>query len=207
MLTERARGCKRRVFGSGVGTAWAWFADGEARCNAKGVFDLVVAQLAVGTVGVDEELPVALEEPGGHTSVGEFRIVEVAEHGLLGCLLHCAVVVRTAKGFHFLRVTPGARRNTDILCRRAVGRRLRCGFPPGGREVIPRAPAASQGRWTLRRCETAPVTGADGEWAVRFFILFTMLPDRSRNRPPAQHTTVPSARFWVVPDRVRRLAS
>ncbi len=63
------------------------------RMHAERVADLVVVQLAVGSVRVDDELAVAPEERRRRPGVREFRVLEVAEHRGVARHLHCEVVI------------------------------------------------------------------------------------------------------------------
>ena len=103
------------------------------RMDAERVLDLEVGERAVRSVGVDEEPTVATEEAGRDAGVREARVGEVAEHRLLGRLLHRAVVMRAAPRLVFLGVTARARRGTNVARGRSR-RRLR-----------PDVPAASDG--------------------------------------------------------------
>jgi hypothetical protein len=65
------------------------------RRDAEGVADGIVMQLAVRAVRAHEEPAVPLEEGGGHAAMREGRVVEVAQDGLVGGLLHGEVVMRS----------------------------------------------------------------------------------------------------------------
>ena len=60
----------------------------------EGVFHLEGAKLAVGAVGLDHELVAVAEEARVHAEIIEARIVEVAEHALLGGMRHGVRVLR-----------------------------------------------------------------------------------------------------------------
>ena len=71
------------------------------RIDAEGVFHLENGELAVGAVGLDQKFPVLAEEAGTHAVIIEARVVEIAEYGLVGGVLHCRLVLRAAPQFRF----------------------------------------------------------------------------------------------------------
>ena len=66
------------------------------RIEAEGVFDLERGELAVGPVGLDQELAVLAKEARVHAVIVEARIVEIAKHGLVGRMVHRVLVLRAA---------------------------------------------------------------------------------------------------------------
>jgi hypothetical protein len=64
------------------------------RVDAEGVGDLILLQRSVRTIGADKERAILAEEGRGDAEMGQARIVEVAEHGRLGHLLHRLVMIR-----------------------------------------------------------------------------------------------------------------
>ena len=91
------------------------------RRQAEGVGHRVIREPAVGAVGADEGLPVLPVEAGGHALVGEVRVVEVAEDGLLARLLHREVVVGAAPAPGLLGVALLAGADADERERRRPG--------------------------------------------------------------------------------------
>ncbi len=57
-------------------------------------FTSKVSELAVGAVGLDHELVAVAEEARVHAEIIETRIVEIAEHALLGGMGHGVRVLR-----------------------------------------------------------------------------------------------------------------
>ena len=68
------------------------------RLHTECVPHLEVGELAVGSVGTDEELAVALEELRGDAVAGVGRAREIAQHGLRCGVLHGALVLRALPG-------------------------------------------------------------------------------------------------------------
>ena len=64
------------------------------RIDAERVFHLEHGKLAVGTVGFDEEFSVLAEEARMHAVIIEACVVEIAEHRLVGRVLHRRLVLR-----------------------------------------------------------------------------------------------------------------
>ena len=91
------------------------------RRQAEDVGHRVVREPAVRAVGADEGLPVLPVEAGRHALVGEARVVEVAEDGLLARLLHREVVVRAAPAPGLLGVALLAGAGADERERRRPG--------------------------------------------------------------------------------------
>ena len=102
------------------------------RIDAEGVFDLERGELAVGAVGLDEELAVLAEKAGAHAVVVEARIVEVAQHRFArwhaasrACAASCATAPPRRGGS---RRTPRCRRRQpgrrSPRERRRTGRRI-----------------------------------------------------------------------------------
>ena len=90
------------------------------RIDAKGVFHLESSQLAVRPVGVDEEFAAPAKEAGMDAVVIEARIVEIAEHGFLGGVIHGVFVLGFAPKFRFGLMATGANFAADE-CRRGRG--------------------------------------------------------------------------------------
>ena len=78
------------------------------RIQAECVFDLEHAELAVRPVGLDQEFSVFAEEARAHAVVPERRIVEIAEHGLVGRVIHRVLMLRRAPKVRFRAMAPGA---------------------------------------------------------------------------------------------------
>ena len=68
------------------------------RLHTECVPHLEVGELAVGSIGADEELAVALEELRGDAVAGVGRAREIAQHGLRCGVLHGALVLRALPG-------------------------------------------------------------------------------------------------------------
>ena len=58
------------------------------RVDAEGVFHLEGRELAVGTVGLNEELAVLFEKAGMDAKIIEAGIIEIAKNGGSGSVLH-----------------------------------------------------------------------------------------------------------------------
>ena len=84
------------------------------RVDTERVLDLEGGELAVRPVGLDEKLSVLAEEARTHAVIVEARVVEIAEHRLVGRVLHREVVLRGAPLLRFGR--GGSRRRSR--CRR-----------------------------------------------------------------------------------------
>ena len=95
------------------------------RLDAEGVLDLEVGELAVGSVGADEILPVAPEEGRRHPGVGEVRIVEVAQHACGRCVLHRELVLRALPRGVLLVMALGTGLRADVVSLRKGRRRDR----------------------------------------------------------------------------------
>ena len=63
------------------------------RIGAERVFRLEGREFAVRSVGLDQEFAILAKKAGAHTVIVEARIVEVAEHGLLSCMVHRELVL------------------------------------------------------------------------------------------------------------------
>ena len=103
--------------------------------EAESVFHLESRQLAVGTVGLDEELTVLLEETRVHAVIVEARIVEVAEHGLVAGVRHGIRVLRAVPERGLVAMAGGASVAADIGELRARSSRRPvpiCSLPPIG---------------------------------------------------------------------------
>ena len=86
------------------------------RIDAKGVFHLEHGKLAVGAVGLDQEFSVLAEEARMHAVIIEAGIVEIAEHGLVGGVLHRGLVLRGIPQLCFRLVAAGAGLAADEGC-------------------------------------------------------------------------------------------
>ncbi|WP_319325864.1 hypothetical protein [Bradyrhizobium sp.] len=64
------------------------------RIDAEGVFHLEGRELAVGPIGLDQELAFLTEEARAGAGVVERRVVEIAPHGLRRRVIHGAAVLR-----------------------------------------------------------------------------------------------------------------
>src|SRR5262245_56572282 len=100
------------------------------RIDAEGVLHLEGGELAVRPVGLDQEFSVPAEEAGMHAVMVEARVVEIAEHGLVGRVLHGEPVLRCAPQLRLGAVAAGAGLAADEGgCRnrgRAAGQELKC---------------------------------------------------------------------------------
>ena len=94
------------------------------RLDPEGVLHLEIGELAVGSVGADEELAVALEERGGDAVAAVGRAAEIAEDGVGGGVLHGAGVLRAPPGRALGLVAGRAGGAADE--RRAARRRVGC---------------------------------------------------------------------------------
>src|SRR3974390_37805 len=88
------------------------------RIDAKGVFHLELGGPAVRPVGFDDKLAVLSAETRMYAVVVETGVVEVAEYGFVGCVLHRGLVLRRAPRSYFRLVTPRTRLAADEACRR-----------------------------------------------------------------------------------------
>ena len=87
------------------------------RIDAEGVLDLEDGELAVGPIGLDQELSVLAEEARVHAEIVEARIIEVAEHGLVGGVIHRQLVLRGEPQLGLGLVAAGAGVAADELRR------------------------------------------------------------------------------------------
>ena len=78
------------------------------RVDPERVLDFEGGELSVWSVGLDKKLPVLAEETGMHAVIVETRVVEIAEHRLVGRVLHGEVVLRGAPQLRFGTVAAGA---------------------------------------------------------------------------------------------------
>src|SRR5262249_20437166 len=83
------------------------------RLDAEGVLYLERGELAVRAIGLDEKLSVLAEEAGVHPVIVESRIVEIAEHRCVGCVLHRELVLRVAPELRFRGMALGTRLAAD----------------------------------------------------------------------------------------------
>src|SRR5262245_50917492 len=77
--------------------------------DAEGVFHLESRKLAIGAIGLDEELVVLREEAGMDAVVIKTRVVEVAEHGGGRSVLHGKLVLGLLpkRGFGLMAIGAG----------------------------------------------------------------------------------------------------
>ena len=98
------------------------------RLDAKSVFDLKHAELAVRPIGLDPELAVLAEESRARSGIVESGVVKVAAHRLLGGVIHGVAVLGAAPQLGLLRMTAATAFAADEL--RGLGglrgRRLIC---------------------------------------------------------------------------------
>ena len=78
------------------------------RIEAERVLDLEHAELAVRPVGLDQEFSVLAEEARAHAVVVKVRVVEIAEHRLVGRVIHGVLVLRRSPKLRFRLMAPGA---------------------------------------------------------------------------------------------------
>ena len=108
------------------------------RSDAERVLDLEVRHLPVGSLGVNHE-PLAVAIHAGREAIaGEFHIVEITQHGVVGGQVHSAIVIRSGPLFHFRGMTFHAGAASD---KRGLHIRRQAG-PPIGKE-----PSAGQQQW------------------------------------------------------------
>src|SRR5258705_5569960 len=110
------------------------------RRDSKCVSDLELGELAVGTVGADSELVIALGEGAGNVAVSEFRVSEIAQHGIRVCRLHRQLVRRASPRLVFFCMTLGAGLAADVLS--------------GGRRILPATHRRVLQRMEPQPCET-----------------------------------------------------
>src|SRR5262249_39852440 len=108
------------------------------RIEAEGVFYLERGELAVGSVGLDEEFPLLAEEAGVHAVIVETRLVEIAEHRRIGRRAHRLLVRRRARELRLGGRAWGA----GVAAEEGDRRSVRAEKPPPGRvpagEPLPR---------------------------------------------------------------------
>src|SRR5262249_53092589 len=90
--------------------------------HTEDVLHLKGGELAVGAVGFDQKFPVLAEETGTHAVMVEARVVEIAEHGLVGRVLHGALMLRCAPELRLRLVAADAALATDKSGRRSARR-------------------------------------------------------------------------------------
>lgn len=115
------------------------------REDAEGVADLEVGDLAVGAGGAHHEAAALAQETGGRAALFEARIVEVAEHGGVGGVLHRPGMLRASPGAGFGGMAAGTGLGADEAGR---GRRRKRRRPrgTGGAKVPGQQAQQSEGR-------------------------------------------------------------
>ena len=93
------------------------------RIDPEGIFHLEHAELAIEAIGFDKKLSVLAKEARMDAVIIETGIVEIAEHGLVGGVLHCGLVLRGIPQICFRLVAARAGLAADEGCGRTV---LRC---------------------------------------------------------------------------------
>src|SRR5262249_39839303 len=108
------------------------------RIDAEGIFHLERGELAVGSVGLDEEFPLLAEEAGVHAVIVETGLVEIAEHRRVGRMVHRLLVLRRAPELGLRGMALGAGGAAGECEWRGGGaeKRRRGGVPAG--EPLPR---------------------------------------------------------------------
>ncbi len=159
------------------------------RAHTERVLDLVVGELAVGTVGIDEVLPVAVRERRRRARVREPGIREIAEHGLVVRDLHREIVVGALPRRVLLGVAARAGRGARVRrgrCRHGLRRRRRCASRG-------RAAQARRGRSPRRRSRllrrSMPEWGAGAARAPR-----ALPPKATALAPAPRRRSSPGAR-------------
>ena len=85
-------------------------------------FTSKVRELAVRAVGLDDELVALAEEARMHAEIVEARIVEIAEHGVLGGVRHGMRVLRPVPELRLAAMAAGAGLAADEAQRSAPNR-------------------------------------------------------------------------------------
>ncbi len=88
------------------------------RVDAESVFHLEHGKLAVRPVRFDQKFAVLAEEARMHAVMIEACVVEITEHGLVGCVLHRSLVLRGTPQFGFRLVAASTGLAADETCRR-----------------------------------------------------------------------------------------
>src|SRR5262249_54305116 len=91
------------------------------RVDAESVFHLERGEPAVGPIGLDQKFPVLAEEAGMQAVVIEARVVEIAEHRLVGRVIHRQLVLRRAPERRLRLMTLCASLAADECGRRSGG--------------------------------------------------------------------------------------
>src|SRR6516164_3416646 len=78
------------------------------RIDAEGVFHLKGGKLSVRPVGLDKECIISPKKAGARAVIIEGRIVEIAEHRFLVCVLHGVLVLRCAPKLRLHHMTARA---------------------------------------------------------------------------------------------------
>ena len=92
------------------------------RIEAERVLDLERRELSVRPVGLDKKFAVLAEEARAHAVIIDMRIVEIAEHGRVGRVIHRVLVLRRAPVLRFSPMTAGAGLAADEGGGRCSGR-------------------------------------------------------------------------------------
>src|SRR6266853_916298 len=90
--------------------------------EAERVLDLEHAELAVGPVGLNQEFSVFAKEARVHAVIVEACLVEIAQHRLLGHVLHGPLVLRAAPPVRLGPMAAGASLAADEGCDGSAGR-------------------------------------------------------------------------------------
>jgi hypothetical protein len=89
------------------------------RRDTESVSHLEHGKLAVRAVGFDQEFAAPAEETLTHAVIVEACVVEIREHGLVGCVLHRSLVLRDTPQFCFRLVAARACLAADEACHRS----------------------------------------------------------------------------------------
>ncbi len=132
--------------------------------DAESVFHLEGGELAVGPVGLDQELAVLAEEARMHSVIVEAGIVEISEHRLVGRMVHRVLVLGGLPPLRLGAVAAGAglAAHEGRWCRGRVGtaRPRRLAQPVGGHIKSETAGDGDRGRDRRRDPDAAPRVGA-----------------------------------------------
>jgi hypothetical protein len=96
------------------------------RIDPEGVFHVERGELTVGAICLDKKFPALAKEAGVHPVIIESRIVEIADHRCVGCVLHRKLVLRVAPELRFRGMALGTRLAADECRRLSRGAEKMC---------------------------------------------------------------------------------